>query len=100
MKNKTIKKVLNRLKKYRFAIVVSILLAAVTAAAALYVPKIVGEAIDLIVGKNDVDFGGIASLLVHLHFCDIYEKCLRRGIPQLSLRWLMNGSKSFYWKYL
>ena len=66
MKNKTIKKVLNRLKKYRFAIVVSILLAAVTAAAALYVPKIVGEAIDLIVGKNDVDFGGIASLLVHL----------------------------------
>ena len=66
MKNKTIKKVLNRLKKYRFAIFVSILLAAVTAAAALYVPKIVGEAIDLIVGKNDVDFGGIASLLVHL----------------------------------
>lgn len=35
MKNKTIKKVLNRLKKYRFVIVVSILLAAVTAAAAL-----------------------------------------------------------------
>lgn len=66
MKNKTIKKVLNRLKKYRFAIVVSILLAAVTAAAALYVPKIVGESIDLIVGKNDVDFGGIASLLVRL----------------------------------
>ncbi len=66
MKNKTIKKVLNRLKKYRFAIVVSILLAAVTAAAALHVPKIVGEAIDLIVGKNDVDFGGIASLLVRL----------------------------------
>lgn len=66
MNNKTIKKVLNRLKKYRFAIVVSILLAAVTAAAALYVPKIVGEAIDLIVGKNDVDFGGIASLLVRL----------------------------------
>lgn len=66
MKNKTIKKVLNRLKKYRFAIVVSMLLAAVTAAAALYVPKIVGEAIDLIVGKNDVDFGGIASLLVRL----------------------------------
>ena len=66
MKNKTIKKVLNRLKKYRFAIVFSILLAAVTAAAALYVPKIVGEAIDLIVGKNDVDFGGIASLLVRL----------------------------------
>ena len=66
MKNKTIKKVLNRLKKYRFAIVVSILLAAVTAAAALYVPKIVGEAIDLIVGKNDVDFGGIASLIVRL----------------------------------
>ena len=66
MKNKTIKKVLNRLKNYRFAIVVSILLAAVTAAAALYVPKIVGEAIDLIVGKNDVDFGGIASLLVRL----------------------------------
>lgn len=66
MKNKTIKKVLNRLKKYRFAIVVSILLAAVTAAAALYVPKIVGEAIDLIVGKNDIDFGGIASLLVRL----------------------------------
>ena len=66
MKNKTIKKVLNRLKKYRFAIVVSILLAAVTAAAALYVPKIVGEAIDLIVGKNNVDFGGIVSLLVRL----------------------------------
>ncbi len=66
MKSKTLKKVLNRLKKYRFETVVSVLIAAVTAAAALYVPKIVGEAIDLIVGKNEVDFGGIVSLLIRL----------------------------------
>lgn len=66
MKHQTLKKVLNRLKKYRFAIILSVLLAVVTAAAALYVPKIVGAAIDLIVGKGEVDFGGVASLLIRL----------------------------------
>ena len=59
----TVKKVLSYIKKYRFLLVLSLLLALATVAATLYIPIIIGDAIDLIIGENDVDFDGIFSLL-------------------------------------
>lgn len=61
-----LRKVLSRLKKYRVLIVLSILFAAVTVALTLYVPVLVGDTIDMIVGPGDVNFTGIASSLVQI----------------------------------
>ena len=61
-----LRKVLRRLKRYRLLLALSILFAAVTVALTLYVPVLVGEAIDLILGPGQVDFTGIAALLVRI----------------------------------
>ena len=60
---KTMIKILNILKKYSFMIAISIIFAAVSVGLTLYVPIIIGDAIDLILQKGNVDFGGIALLL-------------------------------------
>ena len=49
--------------KYWFFVVLSILLAGVSALLTLYVPIIIGDTIDLIVGKGQVDFDMILGLL-------------------------------------
>ena len=60
---KTIKKILSYLKKYRFLIALSLILAAVSVALTLYVPILAGDAIDLIVEPGNVDMPGILTLL-------------------------------------
>ena len=59
----TLKKVLGYIGKYKFFLPVSIFLAVISAAFTLYIPTIIGEAIDLI-GKSPIDFDGILSLIV------------------------------------
>ena len=59
----TLKKVLRYVGKYWFFVVLSILLAGVSALLTLYVPIIIGDTIDLIVGKGQVDFDMILGLL-------------------------------------
>lgn len=59
----TIKKVWNYIEKYRFQLVLSIILAGFTVALTLYVPILAGRAIDCIVGKGRVDFAGIFGIL-------------------------------------
>lgn len=62
-KNKsTLSNVLLLLKKHKLSIAATILLAAVTVALTLYVPVLVGQAIDCIVTKGDVDFEKIAVI--------------------------------------
>ncbi len=61
-----LKKVLRYIKKYRFLVALSILLAAVTVAATLYIPILTGNAVDLIVGPGQVDFAGIFRILVRV----------------------------------
>lgn len=51
-------------KPYRLQLTAALALAAVNVAATLYAPIITGNAIDLIVGRNAVDFSGLAPLLV------------------------------------
>ena len=54
-KRGTLKKALRYIGKYKYLLPVSILMALVSVALTLYVPMLIGEAIDLIVGKGDVD---------------------------------------------
>ena len=59
----TIRKVLNYIRRYWGYLGLSILLAAVTVALTLYIPILIGEAVDLIVEQGLVDFAGIAAIL-------------------------------------
>ncbi len=81
VQREALRKVLHRLKKYRVLIVLSILFAAVTVALTLYVPVLVGDAIDRILGAGQVDFAGIASIL--------FQIGILVAITSL-LQWLMN----------
>jgi ATP-binding cassette subfamily B protein len=65
-KKDTLKKVLQHIKRYQLLMGLSILLAAITVALTLYVPIIIGDAIDLIIGKGRVDFEGIYALLLKI----------------------------------
>lgn len=62
-KKGTLKKVWKYLQNYRLLLVVSVLMAALTVAGTLYVPILVGDAVDCIVAKGQVDFAAILGLL-------------------------------------
>ena len=81
VQREALRKVLHRLKKYRVLIVLSILFAAVTVALTLYVPVLVGDAIDRILGAGQVDFAAIAAILLKIG--------VLVAITSL-LQWLMN----------
>lgn len=66
MKLNTIKKVLFYVRKYRLSLILSIITAALSAVLSLMIPIKVGEAIDLIVGKNNVDFDGLFTILLEI----------------------------------
>ena len=64
---KTVKKVLKYIGKYRLLLPVSILLALISVCLTLYVPTLIGEAIDLIAHVNEPEVGSIdriASVLI------------------------------------
>lgn len=77
----TLKKVLKYVQRHGFFMVLSILFAAITVALTLYTPILIGDAIDLIVGKGQVDFAGIAAILI--------KTGIIIGITAL-IQWLMN----------
>ena len=64
--SETLKKVLRYLGKYRIYLVFTILLAALTVALTLYVPKLTGAAVDDIVGPGQVNFSGVIQILVKI----------------------------------
>ena len=64
--SETLKKVLRYLGKYRIYLVFTILLAALTVALTLYVPKLTGIAVDDIVGPGQVNFSGVIQILVKI----------------------------------
>ena len=63
MKIKTLKRALGYIGKYKYLLPITVLLAIITVALTLYVPILIGDAIDLIVGKGEVDFAGILEKL-------------------------------------
>lgn len=66
MKKGTVKKVLRYIKKYRIYLLLSLIFAAVSVALTLYVPILVGDAIDCIVGPANVDFEQIFRIVIIL----------------------------------
>ncbi len=59
----TIVKVLRYIRRYRFRVILSLVLAAVTVALTLYVPILTGDAVDLIIDKGLVDMPGIFAIM-------------------------------------
>lgn len=66
MQKGTVSKVLKYIKKYRFLLVLSLVLAAASVALTLYVPVLIGDAIDYIIGKNNVDFAAVTEYLIKI----------------------------------
>ncbi len=61
-----LKKVLKLLRPYRFFMFLTILCAALNVVGSLYLPVLIGRAIDLIAGKGKVDLDGIVKLLIRI----------------------------------
>lgn len=78
----TLKRLMKYLKHYWFFLIVSLLMALISVALTLYLPILIGDAIDLIVGPGQVDFPGIARLV------GIMAVCI--GITALA-QWIMNA---------
>ncbi len=62
----TLKKVLNYILEYRVLLILSILLATASIALTIYIPLLIGDAIDLIVDKDNVDFAGVMRYLIQI----------------------------------
>ncbi|MBE5876995.1 MAG: ABC transporter ATP-binding protein [Lachnospiraceae bacterium] len=58
-----IKKVLNYIGKYKFFLIASVILAAVSVILTLYIPILTGEAVDYVIGPANVDFAGVFDVL-------------------------------------
>lgn len=81
----TLKKVLRRLKPHTFAIVLSLLSAAVSVVMSLYIPVLIGRAIDCIVEAGKVDFSLMKGYLMDVAIC-----ALAAGIVQWGMREINN----------
>ena len=58
-----LKQVLSYIRRYWLLVGLSVILAAVTVVLTLYIPILTGDAVDLILDKGNVDFGGVFSVL-------------------------------------
>ena len=66
MKNNkgTFRRLMKLIEKYKFLVLLSLLLAVVVVATQLYAPILFGKAVDLAIGKGNVDIKGIITILV------------------------------------
>ena len=79
--NSTIKKLLTYIKKYKIQILFSLAISAMSVWLSLYIPIIVANAIDYIVGKNQVDFTTISGLILQI---------VQIAIVVAILQWMIN----------
>lgn len=88
-KNSTIKRVLLQIRPYLPTIILLLALAVVSVLCSLYIPVLVGDAIDAIIGKEQVNF---AVILPKLFTCAVLIGCAALA------QWLMNvcGNKVTY----
>ena len=66
MKSKVLLKVLSVLGKQKIIFSISIVLAVINVALTLYVPVLIGDAIDFIVGEGNVDFEKINGIIIQI----------------------------------
>ena len=81
-KRNTMRRLLRYLKKYWLLLILSLLFAALTVAMTLYLPILIGQAVDLIVAPGQVEFSTIARLLLKMG--------ILIGATALS-QWIMNA---------
>ncbi len=60
---KTLKQVMNYIRRYWLLVGLSLILAAVTVILTLYIPILTGDAVDLLLGKGAVDFEGVFDIM-------------------------------------
>lgn len=78
-------KVLKYIKKYKLFMILSIISATVTVVSTLYFPILTGDAIDLIIGKGNVDFNGLKEIIIKM--------AIVIAITAVS-QWIMNVSNN------
>ena len=66
MKNTTVKHIFSLIGIHKFLLAISILLNIVSVAASLYIPILVGNAIDLLIGKGNVDFKSVVAIIIKI----------------------------------
>lgn len=81
MNKKILSKVLKYIGRYKYLVFVSIACATASALLTLYVPILIGQAIDFIVGKGNVDFESMTAILIKI--CIIV-------VVTAALQWVMN----------
>ena len=62
----TLTRVLGKIKPYSLFVVCSLVVAAVSVGAQLYIPNLCGSAIDMMLGKGAVDFGGVMRIIIEV----------------------------------
>lgn len=95
MKNKkklprgTVKRIIGYIRGYKLLFLISLLMGAVSVALSLYIPLLIGQAIDLIIGKDLVDIQAVFNKLL------LCGACI--AVAALS-QWIMNiiGNKITY----
>ncbi|MCR5389882.1 MAG: ABC transporter ATP-binding protein/permease [Lachnospiraceae bacterium] len=63
-----LKRILKYIKPYMFFVVASIIFAAVSAILSLFLPVLTGDAVDMIIGKGQVDWNGLTIVLLKMAF--------------------------------
>ena len=82
----TMKRVLKYIRKYTPALVLSLLLAGLTVLLTLYIPILTGNAVDLIIGKGQVDMAGIFAIM---------KKIAIAMIITAAGQWIMNTCNNY-----
>lgn len=80
-----LKKVLAYIKKYNIYMILSIIAATITVVSTLYFPILTGDAVDMIIGKGNVDFVQIKKIIV---------KMLIVIVVTAIAQWIMNVSNN------
>lgn len=82
LKNKAVlKKVFSYIGRYKYLLFISLIFALISVGLTLYVPVLVGNAIDFIIDKGNVDFNSIIKILVKIAII---------VIATALLQWIMN----------
>ena len=82
----TLKKVLLYIRKYWFAVILSLVLAALTVVLSLYIPILTGDAVDLIVDKGLVDMAGVFVIM---------KKIAIAMVITAVAQWIMNTCNNY-----
>lgn len=78
---RVIRRILSHIKPYRMLVAASFLLALLSVSLTLFIPVLIGQAVDEIAGPGNVDFKGLISKVSLLGACALISGCAQ---------WLMN----------